>query len=99
MPSKNSSKIKERLSIICDRLRTMPLEFAVPDGAMYVYPKLSESLQLDDIRLVNRLLDLGLAIAPGSAFGESYRDFIRLSACQPKYILDKGLNLLEQALY
>ena len=99
MPSKNSSKIKERLSIICNRLRTMPLEFAVPDGAMYVYPKLSESLQLDDIGLVNRLLDLGLAIAPGSAFGGSYRDFIRLSACQPKHILDKGLNLLEQAVY
>ena len=99
IPSKNSNIIKERLDNICNRLRTMPLEFAVPDGAMYVYPKLSDTLQLDDVALVNRLLDLGLATAPGSAFGSSYRDFIRLSACQPKYILDKGLNILEQALY
>ncbi|HZE77108.1 MAG TPA: aminotransferase class I/II-fold pyridoxal phosphate-dependent enzyme [Nitrososphaeraceae archaeon] len=98
-PSKNSNIIKKRLANICTRLQKMPLEFAVPDGAMYVYPRLFETLQLDGIALVDRLLDLGLAIAPGSAFGSSYRDFVRLSACQPNHILDKGLNLLEQAVY
>jgi aspartate aminotransferase len=64
---------------------------------MYVYPKLKKGVG-NDIAVVERLLDLGVALAPGSGFGESYREFIRISACQPTYLLEKGLDVLELAI-
>jgi aspartate aminotransferase len=98
-PSQNSNIMKNRLTNICNQLVKLPLNFIVPDGSMYVYPELPHTIQDDDIMFVSRLLDLGLAIAPGRAFGSSYRRFIRLSACQPTHILEEGLKILEQALY
>ena len=75
----------------------MSLPFVEPDGAMYIYPKLRKGVD-NDIIVVERLLDLGVAVAPGSGFGESYREFIRISACQPTHILEKGLDVLELAI-
>jgi aspartate aminotransferase len=39
-----------------------------------------------------------VAIAPGSGFGESYKRFIRISACQTEEVLEKGLEVLSAAL-
>lgn len=93
----NKKRIKKRLDLVSNRLRNMSLPFVEPDGAMYVYPKLKKGVG-NDIAVVERLLDLGVALAPGSGFGESYREFIRISACQPTYILEKGLDVLELAI-
>jgi aspartate aminotransferase len=93
----NKRIMKRRLDLICKRLHNMSFTFVEPDGAMYVYPKLKEGVD-SDISLVEKLLDLGVALAPGSGFGESYRGFIRISACQPGHILEKGLDVLELAV-
>lgn len=93
----NKKRMKKRLDLVSNRLRNMSLPFVEPDGAMYVYPKLKEGVG-NDIAVVERLLDLGVALAPGSGFGESYREFIRISACQPTYLLEKGLDVLELAI-
>jgi aspartate aminotransferase len=91
-PAENVKRIKKRLDIVSDKLRKMSIPFTVPDGAMYVYPKLKNGV--DDITIVDRLLNLGVAVAPGSAFGDAYKQYIRISACQPENNLEKGLNLL-----
>lgn len=93
----NKRIMKRRLDLICKRLHNMSFIFVEPDGAMYVYPKLKKAVD-SDISLVEKLLDLGVALAPGSGFGESYRGFIRISACQPEYLLEKGLDVLELAV-
>lgn len=93
--TQNKRRMKKRLELISKRLRKMSLPFVEPDGAMYVYPKLRKGVDND---IIERLLDLGVAVAPGSGFGESYREFIRISACQPTYILEKGLDVLELAI-
>lgn len=95
--TQNKRRMKKRLELISKRLRKMSLPFVEPDGAMYVYPKLRKGVD-NDIIVVERLLDLGVAVAPGSGFGESYREFIRISACQPTHILEKGLDVLELAI-
>ena len=74
----------------------MSISFTVPDGAMYVYPKLKSGI--DDITIVDRLLNLGVAVAPGSAFGDSYKHYIRISACQSENNLEKGLNLINTVM-
>jgi aspartate aminotransferase len=40
------------------------------------------------------MLEKGVAVAPGSGFGESYRQFIRISACRPETELAKGLDVM-----
>ena len=91
----NVDLIKTRIDIICKRLDQMNAEYVVPDGAMYVYPKITSRNYSSDIELVYALLDNGLAIAPGSGFGQSYKQFIRISACQPTIVLNEGLDILE----
>ncbi|MGC2426197.1 MAG: aminotransferase class I/II-fold pyridoxal phosphate-dependent enzyme [Nitrososphaeraceae archaeon] len=97
-PDKNVKLMKKRLDIISNKLRKMSLPFVEPDGGMYVYPQLKDGKE-DDVTLVEKLLDLSVAIAPGSGFGDSYRQFIRISACQPEHVLEKGLDILEAAMF
>jgi aspartate aminotransferase len=103
-PYQNKKKMKKRLDLICNRLRKISLKFFEPEGALYVYPQLKNVIgggnhdDDDDITVVERLLDLGVAVAPGSGFGDSYRRFIRISGCQSEDILQEGLDRLEAAM-
>ena len=90
--------IKDRINIICKRLEQMNTEYIVPDGAMYVYPKIISQNYSNDITLVYDLLEKGVAIAPGSGFGSSYKQFIRISACQSSKLLNDGLDILQKYL-
>jgi len=94
----NIDSIKDRINIICKRLDQMNTEYIVPDGAMYVYPKITSQNHSSDITLVYDLLEKGVAIAPGSGFGNSYKQFIRISACQSSKLLNDGLDILQKYL-
>jgi aspartate aminotransferase len=95
-PSENINLIKGRLDFVCSKLKKMSLTFVEPDGAMYVYPQLPKGEE--DISLVEKLLEKGVAIAPGSGFGDSYRRFIRISACQPEKTLERGLDVMASVI-
>lgn len=97
-PARNVKLIKERLDLISEKLTGMSLDFVSPDGAMYVFPRIKGLIQ-NDITLVNKLLDLGVAVAPGSGFGQDYTQFIRISACQPKKLLARGLDAINSVLF
>ncbi|MGN6708809.1 MAG: pyridoxal phosphate-dependent aminotransferase, partial [Candidatus Nitrosocosmicus sp.] len=88
--------IKKRIDVVCSRLKSMPFEFYYPDGAMYVYAKINEDLDIDDLTLIENLLQRGVAVAPGSGFGESYKNYIRISTCIDEEKLNRGLDILEQ---
>jgi len=45
----------------------------------------------------NKLLDYGLAVAPGGGFGD-FKNFIRLSACLDEKKLVEGMNILDNVL-
>jgi aspartate aminotransferase len=65
---------------------------------MYVYPKILSDVYKSDMALVEKLLENGVAIAPGSGFGSFYKQFIRISACQPETVLNQGLDIMERIL-
>ena len=96
-PAGNVKLIKERLDLISEKLCNMSLDFITPEGAMYVYPRLKGLIQ-NDVILVEKLLNLGVAVAPGSGFGENYKQFIRISACQPKKLLERGLEVIRSIM-
>jgi aspartate aminotransferase len=90
-PSQNIKLMKRRLDLVCTKLKEMSLRFVEPEGAMYAYPELPRS---EDIPIVQKLLERGVAIAPGSGFGDLYKRFVRISACQPEKTLEKGLAIM-----
>jgi aspartate aminotransferase len=95
-PSENINLMKRRLDFVCSKLKKMSLRFVEPDGAMYTYPQLP--LGEEDIPLVEKLLEKGIAIAPGSGFGDSYKRFVRISACQPEKTLERGLDVMASVI-
>jgi aspartate aminotransferase len=94
-PSENIQLMKSRLGFICNKLEKMSLRYIKPDGAMYVYPELQKG---EDLPIVEKLLEKGVAIAPGSGFGDAYKRFVRISACQPEKMLEKGLDVLASVI-
>ncbi len=97
-PAGNVRITKERIELISEKLSNMPLDFMNPEGAMYVFPRLNGSIR-NDVTLVERLLELGVAVAPGSGFGQNYGQFVRISACKPKKQLERGLELMRSVLF
>ena len=95
-PLDNIKLMKKRVDLVYNKLKKMSLRCVEPDGAMYAYPELPEDKE--DMPLVEKLLEKGVAIAPGSGFGDSYRRFVRISACQPHRILEEGLEVMASVM-
>lgn len=91
--SHNSNTVQKRLGVLAQRARGMGLDFAEPDGAMYLFARVGKA-GLDGTRLAESLLERGLAIAPGEGFGD-YGDYIRISACQDEKTLIEGMDMLD----
>jgi len=94
--SDNAKIMKERLSLVIKKAKSMQLDFVEPDGAMYLFAKVRKD-NFDVASFINNLLDLGVAIAPGEAFG-NYQSFVRISACQPEDLLNKGMQIIDETL-
>ena len=94
--SDNAKTMQNRLHLVVDMAKKMQLDFVTPDGAMYLFAKVRKD-HFDTTDFINKLLDRGVAIAPGEAFG-NYQNFVRISACQPEKKLSEGMNVIDKAL-
>jgi aspartate aminotransferase len=94
--SNNSNIVKARLDIVIHKAKEIDLDFVEPDGAMYLFARVKKQ-GFDGTQFSNKLLDYGLAVAPGGGFGD-YKDFIRISACQDEKKLVEGMNILADVL-
>ena len=94
--SDNTKIMKERLDLVIKKAKSMQLDFVVPDGAMYLFAKVRKD-NFDVASFINNLLNLGVAIAPGEAFG-NYQNFVRISACQPEDLLNEGMQIIDKTL-
>ena len=88
----NAKLMKKRLDFIRSKLDCVPCEFISPDGGMYYFIRFKNNISAT--KVLSDLLSEGVAVAPGNGFGEPYVDFIRISACQPIKLLNKGLKIL-----
>jgi len=93
-PETHSMIIQKRLDKMCELLKKLPFEFTLPEGAMYVFARISHDLNLTDLKLVELLLNHGVAVAPGSGFGSNYSDYIRLSTCLEEKKMIEGLGII-----
>ncbi len=91
----NTDTIRHRLDALVHKMDSVPdLEFARPNGAMYVFARVHRD-GFDGAQFAHHALEEhGLAVAPGIGFGDNYANHIRISACQDEKTLIKGLNIL-----
>ena len=92
----NTDVIKRRIDLIMNLLHRLSIPCVEPDGAFYVFPKIGEPSTSMDLALVEKLLESGVAVSPGSGFGNQYHNFIRISACQPEALLAEGMEKFER---
>jgi len=93
-----STKVKEeyqqRAEMASQTLARAGFLFTKPEAPFYVFPKRtglnSEKFTLD-------LLDKGVAVAPGTAFGD-YKEHFRISLTVPRDQIKQGLDIISEAL-
>jgi aspartate/methionine/tyrosine aminotransferase len=87
------AKYKQRAELASTKLTAAGFKFTKPDAPFYVFPKLDG---LDGDKFTLNLLDKGVAVAPGSAFGD-YREHFRISLTAPDDQIEVGLNKICEA--
>jgi aspartate aminotransferase len=93
-----ATKIKEeyeqRAKLASKTLAKAGFSFTKPEAPFYVFPKRSG---LDSEKFTLDLLDKGVAIAPGTSFGD-YREHFRISLTAPRDEIKTGLDIIGEAL-
>jgi aspartate aminotransferase len=85
---------EERAKIASKTLAKVGFSFTKPEAPFYVFPKRPG---LDSEKFTLDLLDKGVAIAPGTSFGD-YREHFRISLTVPREEIKTGLDIIGEAL-
>jgi len=93
--SENTEIIKSRLETLVKIAKDIGLEFIEPDGAMYLFAK-TKYKNFDATKFSEKLLERGVAIAPGEGFGD-YKEFFRITAIDETK-LKEGMIILDAIL-
>ena len=92
------SKYDERRRYLVDRLNAMGLTCFEPRGAFYAFPCV-KSTGMDGEQFALALLDAkNVAVVPGGAFGDSGKDFIRISYAYSVEAIKTALDKIEEFL-
>jgi len=93
--SENTKIINSRLDTLIKSAKDIGLEFIEPDGAMYLFAK-TKYKDFDATKFSEKLLEYGVAIAPGEGFGD-YKEFFRITAIDETK-LKEGMTILDTVL-
>ena len=91
----NKDIMKSRLEILVKIAKDIGLEFIEPDGAMYLFAK-TKHKNFDATEFSEKLLEHGVAIAPGEGFGD-YKEFFRITAIDETKLME-GMTILDTVL-
>jgi len=86
---------ESRLDALVKIAKDISLEFIEPDGAMYLFAK-TKYKNFDATKFSEKLLEHGVAIAPGEGFGD-YKEFFRITAIDETR-LKEGMIILDTVL-
>jgi len=94
LASEIRDEYKKRADMACEILSKASLCFTPPEAPFYVFPRHSG---LDSEKFTLDLLDKGVAIAPGTSFGD-YREHFRISLTVPQDEIRVALDKICEAL-
>ena len=86
---------ERRRDLVVDGLNAIPgVRCAKPQGSFYAFPNI-QGTGFDERELADRLLtEAGVAVLPGTAFGNAGKGYIRLAYTQSEDELKRGLKLI-----
>ncbi len=85
--------LKKRRDVADKILKTIPqISYQLPKGAFYYFIDVSK-IEKDTVKFCERLVEAGLALVPGEAFGRP--GFVRLSFSTSEVKLIKGIEVLK----
>jgi len=92
-------EFRARRDLIVAGLNSLPgISCRTPQGAFYVFPNVAE-VPISAEELADRLLqDAGVAVLPGTAFGQVGRDNLRLSYANSRENLERALQRMRELL-
>jgi aspartate aminotransferase len=93
--SENTKIIKSRLDALKESAKDIGLEFIEPDGSMYLFAR-TKHKNFDATKFSEKLLEHGVAIAPGEGFGD-YKEFFRITAINGTRLME-GMTILDTVL-
>ncbi|MBP5300666.1 MAG: aminotransferase class I/II-fold pyridoxal phosphate-dependent enzyme, partial [Victivallales bacterium] len=76
----------ERRRIMADILTEAGIEFQMPAGTFYFFPKAPHGM--DDVAFVQKLADERILAVPGSGFG--YAGYFRIAICVDKAVIERS---------
>src|SRR5205807_9168859 len=90
-------QFRHRRDLVVDGLNALPgVRCQRPEGAFYAFPNV-EGTGLDEHELASALLEeAGVAVLPGTAFGEAGKGFLRLAYTQSEDELTLGLGRIRE---
>ncbi len=83
--------------IVSELSRFKLLECPKPPGGFSLFPSI-KGLGVGSIRLMELMLDYGVAVAPGELFGEAYRSHFRMCYAMPRGMVVEGVRKLVRFL-
>jgi aspartate aminotransferase len=88
---------EHRRNLVVDGLNAIPgVRCKLPQGAFYAFPNI-EGTGFNERDMASRLLnEAGVAVLPGTAFGEAGKGFIRLAYTQSEDELKLGLDRIRE---
>ncbi len=90
-------EFERRRNLMVDGLNRIPgFRCALPEGAFYAFPNI-EGTGMDEREVADRLLtEAGVALLPGTAFGEGGRGYVRLAYTQSEAHIRDALGRIEE---
>ena len=86
-------EFKKRRDVLVKGLNELGMECALPKGAFYAFPKVSDSAEV-----ASKLISNGIIVVPGTAFGSEGDGYIRISYAASMKDIEKALNIIEKVL-
>jgi aspartate/methionine/tyrosine aminotransferase len=94
LANKIKDEYQERATMASKTLSKAGLSFTKPEAPFYVFPKRQG---LDSEKFTIDLLDKGVAVAPGTAFGD-YKEHFRISLTASREEIKVALDKISEAL-
>jgi aspartate aminotransferase len=92
LATKIKEEYRERATLASKGLAKAGFLFTKPEAPFYIFPK---KPGLDSEKFTLDLLDKGVAIAPGTAFGD-YREHFRISLTAPREEIKTALDIISE---
>ena len=90
--------LSRRRSLICERLDAIPhvFQYVRPEGAYYVFPKIVTDHEDSYDFAIKLLEEARVTVTPGSAFGPTGENHVRMAYCVEDDVIEKAFDRIER---